>query len=172
MGRKRGPPGKTQAHNMLNNAISEGILLPAKYCICQHCGISREIDPKVRMHYHHEDYTKPLEVIPLCAKCHQKHHRETDPHFDDNRGSKVGDLHPAQSESMRKVWKKMKAEGYTISEETRRKMGEAQRKRIYTDEERKARSVVGYQQSNETRRKISESVRKSWETRRQSKKGS
>jgi len=36
-------------------------------CICAHCGVPAE-------EYHHEDYSKPLDVIPLCKPCHIKHH--------------------------------------------------------------------------------------------------
>lgn len=29
-----------------------------------------------RIHLHHEDYTKPESVIPLCPSCHRKRHTE------------------------------------------------------------------------------------------------
>ena len=35
---------------------------------CEDCGI------KDRLHMHHEDYSKPLEVITLCILCHEKRH--------------------------------------------------------------------------------------------------
>jgi predicted HNH restriction endonuclease len=31
-------------------------------------------DQGVVMHYHHVDYSKPLEVIPVCAGCHKLWH--------------------------------------------------------------------------------------------------
>jgi hypothetical protein len=36
---------------------------------CQVCGTTKNLNR------HHEDYTKPLEVIILCYRCHKKHHR-------------------------------------------------------------------------------------------------
>lgn len=35
---------------------------------CEHCGA------KVKLHKHHPDYTKPLEVVFLCPSCHGKAH--------------------------------------------------------------------------------------------------
>lgn len=36
-------------------------------CICADCG-------KQAHNYHHEDYSKPLDVIPLCGSCHRLRH--------------------------------------------------------------------------------------------------
>lgn len=36
---------------------------------CEHCGSIKNL------HRHHEDYSKPLEVIILCQKCHVKLHQ-------------------------------------------------------------------------------------------------
>ncbi len=46
---------------------------PEKYnLICKCCGALKYI------FQHHEDYSKPLEVISLCGKCHsQIHHKKT-----------------------------------------------------------------------------------------------
>ena len=57
-------PEKIKAQNALNNAIRDGkkIVRPDK---CEQCG--RNAD---RIHGHHDDYSKPLEVEWLCVKCH------------------------------------------------------------------------------------------------------
>lgn len=57
------------ALKMLTLAIYHGDIVPATHC--QNCGVSatnRELDG------HHEDYSKPLEVIWLCRICHKKEH--------------------------------------------------------------------------------------------------
>ena len=55
---------KIEAHDKLNNAIRCGLVI-RKPCII--CG-----DPK--SHGHHEDYSKPLDVIWLCCMHHNKLH--------------------------------------------------------------------------------------------------
>ncbi len=57
-------PLATKAHNAVNNAVRDGRLIKLP---CEFCG-----DEKV--HGHHKDYSKPLEVIWLCAKCHNRLH--------------------------------------------------------------------------------------------------
>lgn len=48
-------------------AIKRGDLTPVAKCSCADCGVPAT-------EYHHEDYTKPLEVIPLCKSCHVARH--------------------------------------------------------------------------------------------------
>lgn len=36
---------------------------------CEECGKSKK-----KLHRHHEDYSKPLEIIVLCPSCHKKKH--------------------------------------------------------------------------------------------------
>jgi len=60
-------PHKKRAHLYVELAIEYGHLLrPEK---CSKCGIACKPDG------HHEDYSKPLEIIWLCRKCHGFVHR-------------------------------------------------------------------------------------------------
>ena len=60
-------PEKVKAHNIANYAIKRGYLVRQP---CEVCGAT------VKIHAHHDDYTKPLDVRWLCPKCHKQHHRE------------------------------------------------------------------------------------------------
>ena len=62
-------PIKYSAHIMVGNAVRDGRLLKPEEC--ESCGVSRK-----RLHGHHDDYAKPLEVRWLCAKCHKDWHKE------------------------------------------------------------------------------------------------
>lgn len=53
-----------QAHTAVSNAVRTGRL---KRLPCEFCGDER-------VHAHHKDYSKPLDVIWLCAKCHNRLH--------------------------------------------------------------------------------------------------
>ena len=57
------------AHIIVGNSVRDGRLIKPDRCsVCQSTG---------RIHGHHEDYEKPLEVIWLCSQCHTaKHGRE------------------------------------------------------------------------------------------------
>lgn len=69
---------KVHAKRKLNNAIEHGTIRRG-LCVC--CGRSENVDG------HHEDYSKPLDVIWMCRSCHMKHHRG-------NHGKEVfGQLH-------------------------------------------------------------------------------
>ena len=54
-------------HNKVLNEVRRGRMPGIRTQMCDDCGMGAE-------HYHHVDYDKPLEVIPLCAKCHHKRH--------------------------------------------------------------------------------------------------
>lgn len=56
-------PEKNHARRYLGRAISNG-KIQRQPCACGN----------PRSHGHHEDYSKPLDVIWLCASCHSKLH--------------------------------------------------------------------------------------------------
>jgi hypothetical protein len=60
-------PKKSRARGLLNNAVSRGKI--TKPSLCSSCGKEGKI------HGHHTDYLKPLEVMWLCPKCHVRQHR-------------------------------------------------------------------------------------------------
>lgn len=59
-------PVKRAAHVILGNAVKSGVVV--KPSVCSSCGSGG------RIHGHHHDYTKPLDVEWLCAKCHRSRH--------------------------------------------------------------------------------------------------
>jgi len=59
-------PEKAKARWTLHNAVKRGRL--AKPSTCQHCSVVGRIEG------HHQDYSKPLDVMWLCKPCHGKQH--------------------------------------------------------------------------------------------------
>jgi hypothetical protein len=66
--RKRNP-SKARAHGKAAVAVRNGAIRVAT--ICERCGAA----PK-QLHKHHPDYSKPLDIIWLCSKCHGLAHRK------------------------------------------------------------------------------------------------
>lgn len=60
-------PEKYQARCAVNNALRDGRL---KKKDCELCGLDKS-------QAHHEDYSRPLDIIWLCAGCHSKVHKYT-----------------------------------------------------------------------------------------------
>lgn len=60
--RRKASPEKYIARRTVNNSICSGTL---KKSSCQFCG-----DNKVQAH--HKDYSKPLDVVWVCFKCHRE----------------------------------------------------------------------------------------------------
>ena len=58
-------PDAYRAHTALNNALRDGRIQKQP---CAICGTSN------RVHAHHSDYARPLDVKWLCAKCHHRIH--------------------------------------------------------------------------------------------------
>jgi hypothetical protein len=58
---------KQRARYLVNKEVATGRMLPARMLICAKCG-------SMAHHYHHSDYDKPLDVVPLCVTCHGKVH--------------------------------------------------------------------------------------------------
>lgn len=59
-------PHKVRAQNVLNYAIKKGrIRRPDR---CEFCGAA------CRVHGHHRNYAKPLDVVWLCPRCHKAGH--------------------------------------------------------------------------------------------------
>ena len=57
-------PAAYYARNAVNNAVRDGRLTKEP---CLFCG-------ETRVHGHHRDYSRPLDVIWLCARCHHRLH--------------------------------------------------------------------------------------------------
>lgn len=65
---KRANSIKTAAHTAVRKATVSGELVrPVQ---CSSCSSTNRIEA------HHEDYSKPLDVVWLCRKCHNKLHRK------------------------------------------------------------------------------------------------
>jgi len=61
---ERENPEKVRAHHYLNNRIHRGLIKRGESC--EICGAEGYVEA------HHDDYSKPLDVIWCCKKCHWK----------------------------------------------------------------------------------------------------
>lgn len=64
-------PEKRAAHIILGNAVKNGKIEKPK--CCSRCGT---FYPSRKIHAHHHDYTKPIDVTWLCVYCHVDEHKE------------------------------------------------------------------------------------------------
>lgn len=73
---------KRSAHEAVGHAVRAGRI--AKADKCEACGVV-----EARIHGHHDDYSKPLEVRWLCSKCHRAWHRK----YDEEESRKIVEQH-------------------------------------------------------------------------------
>lgn len=62
-------PSKIRARKAVQHAVDAGRLTR---CPCEVCGST------ARVHAHHDDYSKPLDVMWLCVTHHRERHRYLD----------------------------------------------------------------------------------------------
>jgi hypothetical protein len=60
-------PKKYKARNFVNNALKNGFLIKPQHC--EKCLLGK------KLHGHHCDYNKPLDVMWLCTQCHADWHK-------------------------------------------------------------------------------------------------
>jgi hypothetical protein len=63
-GKKEGEAERHAARARVYDALKRGLLARPDHCTF--CGV------KCKPHAHHDDYSKPLEVIWLCSPCHKQ----------------------------------------------------------------------------------------------------
>lgn len=61
---------KHEARMAVNAAIGKGLIFKPKVCE----GCNKQVANKGHLHGHHEDYSKPLDVVWLCRICHSRVH--------------------------------------------------------------------------------------------------
>lgn len=76
-------PEKSACHRIVNIAVKNGLLVkPDK---CSNCG---NFFPIRRIHAHHSDYSRPLDVTWLCVHCHASEHSKSRGEFTPRRSRK------------------------------------------------------------------------------------
>lgn len=63
-------PEKMAAQRQVKAAVKNGLL--ARPLVCERC----HEDKGHKIHGHHDDYSKPLDVMWLCPACHRRRHDE------------------------------------------------------------------------------------------------
>lgn len=63
-------PKKYKARNFVNNALRAGFLIKPQHC--EECLLDK------KLHGHHCDYNKPLDVMWLCTSCHREWHKNNE----------------------------------------------------------------------------------------------
>lgn len=69
-----------ECHTAVRSAIKDGIL--TKPNSCTNC--FQEFEPR-KIHAHHPDYSKPLNVVWLCHRCHSHEHKKHKQEFTPKR---------------------------------------------------------------------------------------
>jgi hypothetical protein len=64
-------PVARASHVILGNAVKYGKIDKPNNCSC--CG---NFTPSRKLHAHHHDYAKPLDVTWVCVQCHTNIHKE------------------------------------------------------------------------------------------------
>lgn len=71
-------------YRQVRTALKRGILVRPDTCSKCGCKPGRAADGRSKIHAHHPDHGKPLEIEWLCAKCHRK---ETPMPFGEKNGA-------------------------------------------------------------------------------------
>ena len=71
LNRQKADPAKAAARRIYRTAVLTGRL--SKPSSCSDCG---RVLPLPRIQGHHEDYSKPLDVVWVCQRCHGIRHRK------------------------------------------------------------------------------------------------
>ena len=64
-------PEKATARQILNRAVRRGEIV--KPAVCSQCNRGGDYS---RIEAHHDDYSRPLDVVWLCAVCHRRKHNQ------------------------------------------------------------------------------------------------
>ena len=68
-------------YSTISSSTRNGTIRPARTRRCEDCGAAAT-------QRHHEDYSKPLDVVYLCRKCHVLRHKEKGDPIGRPKGSK------------------------------------------------------------------------------------
>jgi len=84
-------PDRVSAQHAVQRAVRSGKLVRRP---CEVCGATRYV------HGHHDDYTKPLDVVWLCRSCHLELHRRERGPLPDTHKAKLRELARKYAEAM------------------------------------------------------------------------